>query len=270
MAHSGKCANCDAELHGEFCSRCGQPESDGHPPTIGHFAHDLMHEVLHIDGKIGRSARALVFAPGLLTQEYWAGRVANWIRPVRLFLIAAALHLFLAPGTGPVNLRFYGYRRIDSGVISLAADTRVRTTPPPNMELLPEESRRELQEKFDHAYLAVRYISPLLFALFSFWVYRRRQPYFVHHLVFALHFYATWYVIAVISGWLGRWSEYSALLGFAAIPYLFVTMRRVYGLTAVRAVMGTGILFAALMLIEGLIALGAMTAAMKAASHLHP
>lgn len=263
-AHGGKCANCGADLYGAFCSRCGQAESDTHPPTLGHFAHDLTHEILHVDGKIGRSAKALIFSPGLLTQQYWAGRIAHWVRPIRLFLIAAALHLLLATGTGPANLQFYAYRNAATGDISLGADTSLRKQPPPNRELLPEESRNLLKASFDRGYLAVRYASPPLFALVSLILFRRRQPYFVRHLIFALHFYAAWYVIAVISGWLSKSYEYLSLLGFAALPYLFFTLRRLYSLSALRAIMATLTLFAALLLIEVLLALGAMELAMRA------
>lgn len=130
--------------------------------------------------------------------------------------------------------------------------------------MLPEADRKKLKESFDRGYLAVRYASPAIFALFSLILFRLRQPYFVRHLIFALHFYAAWYVMAVISGWLSKWHEYLALLSFAALPYLFFTLRRLYPLSAVRATIATLTLFAALFLIEGLLALGALDLAMRA------
>jgi len=263
-AHSSNCANCGADLHGPYCSHCGQSAHDGHPPTVGHFLHDLTHEILHVDGKIGRSAKALIFSPGLLTKEYWSGRIAHWVRPIRLFLIAAALHLFFSTGTGPTNIQFYAYRNPATGDISLEADIRQRTQPPPNRELLPEASRKTLQNSLDRSFLAVRYASPPLFAIFSLILFRRRQPYFVQHLIFALHFYAAWYVIAVISGWLSKWQDSLAFLSFAALPYLFFTLRRLYPLSAIRTTMATLTLFAALHTLEFIIGLGAMTVAMRA------
>jgi predicted amidophosphoribosyltransferase len=54
------CPNCRARLADRYCSRCGQARHDGDPPTIQHFFHDLTHEILYIDGKIGRTVTALL------------------------------------------------------------------------------------------------------------------------------------------------------------------------------------------------------------------
>lgn len=83
-AASHICRNCDAVLTGPYCSQCGQAEADGHQPTITHFLHELVHEVEHLDGKIFRTLRLLLFRPGELTAEYRAGRVASLVRPVRI------------------------------------------------------------------------------------------------------------------------------------------------------------------------------------------
>ncbi|MFN9297236.1 MAG: DUF3667 domain-containing protein [Acidobacteriota bacterium] len=254
---SSKCANCGADLHGPYCSLCGQAETEGHPPTVGHFLHDLTHEILHVDGKIGRSAKALICSPGLLTQQYWAGRIAHWVRPLRLFLIAAALHLFLATGSGPANLQFHAFQKPGTRDISLRVDMTLPTQPPPNSEMLPEADQKKLKDSFDRSYLAVRYASPAIFALVSLILFRRRQPWFVQHLIFALHFYAVWYTLAVISGLLSKWHEYLAFLSFAALPYLFFTLRRLYPLSAARATIASLTLNVALILIEGLLAFGA-------------
>ncbi|MBV8844783.1 MAG: DUF3667 domain-containing protein [Bryobacterales bacterium] len=44
------------------------------------FFHDLTHEFPHVDGKIFHTLKALMFAPGLLTADYWSGRIASWVR----------------------------------------------------------------------------------------------------------------------------------------------------------------------------------------------
>ncbi|MFN8941854.1 MAG: hypothetical protein ACK5ZJ_19190, partial [Acidobacteriota bacterium] len=136
-------------------------------------------------------------------------------------------------------------------------DMTLPTQPPPNSEMLPEADQKKLKESFDRSYLAVRYASPAIFALVSLILFRRRQPWFVQHLIFALHFYAFWYTLAVISGLLSKWHEYLAFLSFAALPYLFFTLRRLYPLSAARATIASLTLNVALILIEGLLAFGA-------------
>ena len=97
------CPNCDAPLTGRFCAQCGQKVMPV-GPTLSYFLHDLTHELLHVDGKIFRSVRLLLFRPGFLTREYFLGRRARYISPIRLYLIFS-LAFFAAsalPGQPPV------------------------------------------------------------------------------------------------------------------------------------------------------------------------
>jgi len=265
MSLPASCANCGAELRGEFCSECGQSAHQGQPPTVRHFVHDVTHEFLHVDGKIFRSLRALLLEPGRLPREYWNGRVVHWIRPVRLFLIAAALHLLFATGVGPANFQFDAYRRADNGEIRLAAHDAFVRQADPNLKPLSKEDRDVLFQTFERVYLAVRYLSPILFGCFSWIIYKRHQPYLVRHLVAGLHFYAFWYLCAIFTGLLTRWSPYWEFAGFVSVLYLFLMIRRLYGVTRTRAALGTVVLFMFLVFIETLLALFAMSFAVRQA-----
>ena len=64
---------------------------DPHEYALGHFFHDLFHELLHVDGKIVRTLQALLTRPGQLTLDYWEGRRARYLPPLRMYLIATAL-----------------------------------------------------------------------------------------------------------------------------------------------------------------------------------
>ena len=252
------CANCERPLDGEYCSHCGQPAHEGNAPTLRHFFHDLTHELLHFDGKIVRSLKALLTAPGLLTEEYWSGHIVSWIRPIRLFLVVVALHLISSPGIGPLNYRVVAYRDA-RGVPS------IRATPNPERVLLEKglqplsaaENRTAL-EKFEKTYLAIRYSPPLLFALVSWLFYRRRQPYLVNHLVCGLHFYSFWYLLALVTGLLARWrGEFSGLSLLAGV-YLFITLRRLYGQRWFVTLGTTILIFGFLLVVE--LALGLIAA----------
>lgn len=222
------CRNCGHALSGAYCSNCGQAEHDGHPPTIGHFFHDLVHEILHVDGTIFRTLKALFFQPGKLTEEYWSGRVVSWIRPVRLFLIVIALHLLISTGVGPLNYQLAlerkpnGSLHFSVGTDGQVVNTRAGDTP------VPEAERREFFEKFGHVYAAIRYTSVLAFALASWLLYRRRQPYFVSHLIAGLHFYSFWYAFAMLVSLAARWSpEWNKLMALTVL-YLYLALGRLY------------------------------------------
>jgi hypothetical protein len=84
--HAAACLNCGMSLVGDFCHRCGQ---QGHVHrTLGAFWHDLMHGVLHFEGKIWRTLPMLAFRPGALTRRYLAGERARFVSPVALFLFS--------------------------------------------------------------------------------------------------------------------------------------------------------------------------------------
>jgi hypothetical protein len=86
-AHGGACLNCGAALTGAYCARCGQP-AHVHK-TVGAIWHDLLHNVLHLDGKLFRTLPELALRPGRLTRRYIDGERAKFISPLALFLFSA-------------------------------------------------------------------------------------------------------------------------------------------------------------------------------------
>ncbi|MXO75101.1 DUF3667 domain-containing protein [Altererythrobacter aerius] len=94
------CLNCGTPLVGPHCHACGQR---GHVHrTLGAFFHDLLHGVLHFEGKIWRTVPLLAWKPGKLTREYIDGRRASYVSPIALFLFVVFLSfaLFNALGSG--------------------------------------------------------------------------------------------------------------------------------------------------------------------------
>jgi hypothetical protein len=99
----GNCLNCGAALTGPYCHRCGQ---QGHVHrTLGAFWHDLLHGVLHFEGKIWRTLPLLAWRPGTLTRRYIDGERARFVSPMALFLFSVFL-MFAVFGTvgGPFRI----------------------------------------------------------------------------------------------------------------------------------------------------------------------
>ena len=82
--HETNCLNCGAELAGPYCHECGQ-HAHIHR-TLTAFFHDLLHGVLHFEGKIWRTLPLLVWKPGELTRSYIDGQRARFVSPIALFL----------------------------------------------------------------------------------------------------------------------------------------------------------------------------------------
>jgi hypothetical protein len=87
--HAGACLNCGAQLTGRYCAECGQA-AHLHK-TVGAIWHELVHGVLHLDGKLFRTLPELALRPGALTRRYIDGERAKFVSPLGLFLFSALL-----------------------------------------------------------------------------------------------------------------------------------------------------------------------------------
>jgi nitrate reductase NapE component len=82
------CRNCGAAAPGRYCPACGQ-ETALLLPTAGAFLREAAGRYVALDGRLARTLFHLLFRPGFLTNEYFAGRRRRYIRPARLFLVLA-------------------------------------------------------------------------------------------------------------------------------------------------------------------------------------
>jgi hypothetical protein len=78
------CANCGTSYTGHFCPQCGQ-KAHIHR-SLAAIGHDIMHGVLHLDGKLWETLPLLTLKPGELTRRYIAGERAKFVSPMSMFL----------------------------------------------------------------------------------------------------------------------------------------------------------------------------------------
>tara|TARA_R110002110_G_scaffold2077_2_gene9447 strand:+ start:42 stop:1217 length:1176 start_codon:yes stop_codon:yes gene_type:complete len=83
---AGQCLNCGTPVIGHYCGNCGQ--SLHVHRSIGAFWHDILHGVLHFEGKFWRTLPLLAWKPGELTRRYVHGERARFISPMALFLFS--------------------------------------------------------------------------------------------------------------------------------------------------------------------------------------
>jgi Protein of unknown function (DUF3667) len=217
------CLNCDAALTGDFCASCGQAANAGRSPTLRHFASHVVHEFSPVDGKTLRTLRQLLFAPGFLTAEYWGGRLRQWVRPLRIFVVVVAVNLLLVrDSVGPMNFRV-GVFENASGSRVVQVNPTLRT--PPGFTAVPEAESRVVLDRFRTTYASIRYVSVVLFALGMWGLYRRLQPFYVNHLVAGLHFYSVWYLIAAVGA---RFDVVRLVAQAGVFSYLVLMLHRLF------------------------------------------
>lgn len=91
--HPGACINCGSPLTGAHCHGCGQPAHVHR--SIAAIGHDLLHGVLHLDGKLAATLPLLAVKPGQLTRRYIHGERRRFVSPMGMFLFSVTI-LFLA------------------------------------------------------------------------------------------------------------------------------------------------------------------------------
>ena len=87
------CANCGAELLGEYCYRCGQPVK-GMIRPLSSMMHDIADTIFNIDSRIFRTLWPLLARPGYLSNEYFSGRRVRFVTPFRLYFFLSIAAFF--------------------------------------------------------------------------------------------------------------------------------------------------------------------------------
>lgn len=217
------CPSCGTAFAGPYCYKCGEERMDAHAWTWAHFTHHLIHELAHVDSKIFRSFWLLVSKPGFLTAEYWEGRRVLYLRPFRIYLIAAAVH-FLA--------LHYGWFRMDMVKIDrqeASAQTLVEAAA--KLSHIDPSRYAELTARFESIYKFALYLGPVVLAGISWLAFRKHREYFIQHLILAMHVYSFWFLLSSLSGPL---LALRGLLALVTTVYLFYAARRLFGGSAKR------------------------------------
>jgi len=182
-----RCLNCGVESGGKYCPNCGQKKFDRHDLTVKHFFGHLVHEFTHLDSnKIIDTMRALLFKPGLLTEEYLAGRKGRYINPVRVYLTISALY-FLFAWSAILNIRGFDFKNF------AAQKWFITKAQAQNVE--PRVFAETLNRKYEKYTAVMRFGSILVSGLFLSALYRGARKYYAEHLFFSLHFYSFDFVL---------------------------------------------------------------------------
>ena len=251
-----RCPNCGSEQVEHYCASCGQRAGDLRT-SISEFLREAVDEVFSLDSRVWRTLIALFRRPGLLTADYWRGRRARFVTPLRLYLLVSFVtFLFLvivapnsvldATGTNP-----WAPLRIGSGPLPLdlpAAEAPVPDgavedgDPAPTGEDSPGwysqhvlrpalEAPERAQRLFHQRVQWTVFAQVPLFAVWLRLFYRRRERFFVPHLMFALHFHALAFLLllAGTAGTLILGTQIPSVIAYlAVVVMLFLSLRRAY------------------------------------------
>jgi hypothetical protein len=256
------CENCGTELKGPFCHACGQHDFDVNR-SFAHTALEALENFFHFDAKFFRNIITLLFRPGVLTAEFNAGKRASQMPPFRLYVFTAFL-FFLIEFSGAQTLRPF-----ETDASTATTKTRTTTEVPapapaaekprnqPRLTITPiqkpdaektslerwveHQAARSTQPEFQRA-LGHAFISAVpkllllclpIFALYTRVLFRRASPFYLQHLIVALHFHTFLFLLLLVrDGWVsifdlpgGGWGgpvKFAANLWLAVYPVLML------------------------------------------------
>jgi hypothetical protein len=186
------CTNCGASAAQSYCAQCGEKQPGHHDLGVAHFAHEVFHELAHVDSKVFTTLRDLIAKPGFLTQEYFAGRKSRYVPPLRLFLVLFALQFLAYTFYAPAALyKISSLERFDNA----GALTRLIEKAALKRHLKREEFESRVDERWHKNYSLLQLLNIAGVALVLKALHPRR--YLVEHLVFAAHFLAMSYIVSL-------------------------------------------------------------------------
>lgn len=243
-ASPSACLNCGEKLLGDFCWRCGQEATDFHRP-LRSLAADFLDNVLNLDSKLLRTIGPLLFRPGRLTCEYLAGRRAPYVRPLKLYLLAALVCFGILAIWPQGNVRVVVKPSEPGSAVSQPASDQMYQKALADSQRFADAFTANLPRAF--------FLLLPAFALLLELLYLRRGILYLDHLVFALHFHAFALVVMGVAILIKTRMPPSvaASIGVAAwlwiFVYLFLALRAVY----MDSWWKTGLRFAALLILYG-------------------
>lgn len=255
------CLNCNATVHGRYCHVCGQENTEPRE-KFGHMLTHFVFDLFHFDGKFFRTMKYLLVKPGFMAQEHLRGRRMDYLHPIRLYIFTSAfffLFFFMvSPGKVDVNIgkklsdtasiaqsdsesaeilkldeNFSSVKEYDSIQQRLPREKQdgyiVRKLQQQNLILKDKyPSRKEMMNKvfdvFTHQFPKMLFVSLPLFSFLLFLLYaRKKNYYYVDHVVFTLHFYSTVFILiflAICLNMLLDWTGFYEIHGKEGKNYL--------------------------------------------------
>lgn len=187
-----KCQNCGTQTNGPYCHICGQSLFAGKEGFAESFLNNAL-SLYAVDFKIFRTLKLLLFYPGKLTKEYCQGRIIRYEHPFKLFWFVALLFFI-----------YFSYK-FDPNTTKITGDTEL------NQKLLAFLP-----------YATLVFIPFFSFLMFIF--FRKYEPKYASHTVFALHFHTFLYVFLFAALLVsGLWGALPIFLLFL-IPFVYLAI----------------------------------------------
>jgi hypothetical protein len=221
------CRNCGAQTVGRYCHECGQDVLAGVGQPILKLIGQALAATFALEGKTPKSLAYLLIRPGFLSDEYKAGKISKYVHPVTLFWMSTLIFFALlisqinteklinlndqvtanSTPTGGYQMKISSHdtTNITNNLVDVDSttsdfpvfsedSTRMAKTAAKNEK--PRENGMELGQIISKTMIYFSKFAPYavfllipIFALLLAVQFFRKKYFYIHQLIFALHFH---------------------------------------------------------------------------------
>lgn len=163
---STPCKSCATELHGAYCSACGQKVITQRI-TVRYIFGELVNIVTNIDRGFLYTVKMMFIAPGAMIRYYLDGQTRRYYPPLRFLILLVTISVAINLGLGVFDQQ-------QSEIQSMVAT--------PENEQIAAKQQEMNQEIKKYLNVIPLLMIPLL-ALFSFLFFRKKPWNYAEHLV---------------------------------------------------------------------------------------
>lgn len=139
------CLNCGTILEGHYCHNCGQ-ENLQIKENFGHMMNHTISDYFHFDHLFFHTLKPLLFKPGYLTNEYMAGRRAQYLHPVKMYIFISIVYFLLLfqSGQSLVNVNENSNKPVATQKELDSAKKEIAASP-----YIPNNAKKEIVKDID-------------------------------------------------------------------------------------------------------------------------
>lgn len=139
------CLNCGTVLEGKYCHNCGQ-ENLELKESFGHMMNHAISDYFHFDHQFFHTLKPLLFKPGFLTNEYMAGRRAQYLHPVKMYIFISIVYflLYFKVGQNVVNVNEGNKNPVKT---EAALDSTKKAVA--NNSYIPASAKKQIEKELD-------------------------------------------------------------------------------------------------------------------------
>jgi hypothetical protein len=239
------CPSCGTESAGQFCRSCGEKEINEQDFSMRRYLKDILIAMTLVESKVFRTLSLVVRRPGFLSTEYFKGRRVLYMKPLQLFVFLNVVYYFslslfqATTFTTPLATQLH-MNNYYPAYASTRVDHKLRND---------RISYQALEAKYDaRTNVLSKTLIFLLIPIFAFVFYAlffRKRKRLMQHFVVATHFWSFNLILLGVflplvilaltrvlpAAILQSDAILSASLQICFAGYLFVMLRRCYGVT---------------------------------------